>query len=238
MEIVGAGLDRGIENGGTGASEFRAEVRSLDLEFLHSIDRRKNHIVCAVQEIYGVRIVVDPIEHVIVLRRPKAIGREGAVGRIAPRIRLWRVHTRDYLRQESKISPVEREIIHAARVDHLTYGSVLGFEQGSGSRHFHGLRYIARSESKIRDHVCTDVHCDAALRNCLEALQGGAEFVAPDSDRREFVGTIGSRGRAEARTRPLIRECHGGAVDHCPRGIGNRPQDGTGVHLSTYGPRG
>src|SRR2546422_11311643 len=117
MEIVGSGLDCGVENSGPGASEFCAEVRSLDLEFLHGIDRRENHEIRPIQEVHGVRIVVNPVEHVVVLRRPKAIGREGAVGRIAPRIRLWRVHTRDYLRQESKISPVEREIIHAARVD-------------------------------------------------------------------------------------------------------------------------
>ena len=39
MEIVGAGFDRGIENGGSRAAELRAEARGLNLEFFNRIDR-------------------------------------------------------------------------------------------------------------------------------------------------------------------------------------------------------
>src|SRR5438309_10988457 len=73
MQFVGALFDRGIENGRSGPTKLRAETRGLDLEFLNGIDRGKNNKVRTIQEVHGVRIVIDTIEQVIVLRWPKSI---------------------------------------------------------------------------------------------------------------------------------------------------------------------
>ncbi len=62
VESVGAGLDGGVENGGTGAAELGAEIGSLHFEFFHRVHGRKNHVVGAIEEVHGVGIVVDAIE--------------------------------------------------------------------------------------------------------------------------------------------------------------------------------
>ena len=88
METVSARFDGGIENSGSRAPKFRAEVRGLNFELLNRINRGKNNKIRTVQEIDGVGIVVNSIQHVIVLRRAEAIGRECACCRIAPRVCL------------------------------------------------------------------------------------------------------------------------------------------------------
>ena len=61
MNLVGAGLDRGVENGARGTAQLGTEVRSLDLKFRDRVGRRKDNKVCSVQEIHVVGIVVDAI---------------------------------------------------------------------------------------------------------------------------------------------------------------------------------
>src|SRR6266480_2199383 len=78
MQFVGALFDRGIENGCPGTAELRAKSRGLYLEFLNRVDRRQHNEVRAVQEVHGVRIVVNTIEQVVVLSRSKAIRGKGA----------------------------------------------------------------------------------------------------------------------------------------------------------------
>src|SRR5205814_8186974 len=117
---VGALFDCGIENGSPGAAELCAETGGLNLEFLNGIDGWKNDKVCTIQEVHSVRIVVNTIEQVIVLRGPKSIGSKSSISSIAARIGLRRVHAGSKLRQECKVASVQREIIHALRVHDLT----------------------------------------------------------------------------------------------------------------------
>src|SRR5262249_55323889 len=88
MEAVGAGLDRGVEHRGTRASEFGAEVRSLNLEFLNGVDRRKHDEIGSVQEVHGVGVVVDAVEQIVVLRRAVAVRGEGPTRGIPSRVGL------------------------------------------------------------------------------------------------------------------------------------------------------
>src|SRR5207248_9824654 len=108
MQVIGAGLNRRVEHRRARSTEFRAEAGSLYFEFLNGINRWQNHVICAVQEVYGVGIIVNPVEHVVVLRGPQAIGRKRSGGGITACIGLWRINSRNYLRQEREISSVQR----------------------------------------------------------------------------------------------------------------------------------
>src|SRR4030095_14529313 len=73
VEAVRPRLNRGVKNSRARTTELRAEVRRLDFEFLDGIHRRQNDEIRTVQEVNGVGIVVDSVEHVVVLRRAVAI---------------------------------------------------------------------------------------------------------------------------------------------------------------------
>src|ERR1700687_538625 len=106
MELVGAGFDGGIEDGGTGAAELGAKVGGLNLKFLNRLEGRKHDVIGAVQKVYGVGVVVDAIEQIVILRRPKTIGREGAASRIAAGVRLGSVYAGGDLGKEGEIPAV------------------------------------------------------------------------------------------------------------------------------------
>ncbi len=190
VESVRAGFDRGIENRGSGAAVFGAEVGGLHLEFLNRVHRRQNYKVCAVEEVDSVRVVVNSIQQVVVLRRPRTVGGEGAGGRVAARVCLRRVHSGRQLGQEGEVSAVQGKIIHVARVDHLADRSVLGLEHRSGGRDFYRLRHLARFQREIRHYRRTYVDHDVLLGRGLEAGVGGGDRVAPDPHRRELVVAI------------------------------------------------
>src|SRR5439155_5326225 len=61
MNLVGTGLDRGIEHRPARASELGAEVARLNLELLDGIDWRLHGIGGAVQKVHGVIVVVDAV---------------------------------------------------------------------------------------------------------------------------------------------------------------------------------
>src|ERR1700687_4710614 len=111
------------------------------------------------------------------------MGGEGAAGRVAPRVRLRRVHARAELSQKGEIPSVQRKIIDAFAVDHLADGSVLGFEYRGAGRYLHRLRHLARFEYEINYHGGTDVDRDVLLLRGLESLGGSTKLVASDSDR-------------------------------------------------------
>ena len=144
MKLVGAGLDGRVEHGSSRPAVFRAEARCLDLELLNGIDGRQNNKIRSIEEVDGIGIIVDAIEHVIVLRGPIAVRGESAAGRIAASIGLWSIYSSRKLREESEVSAVERKIVHAALVDHLTDRSVLTLQHRSSGGHFDGFADGAR----------------------------------------------------------------------------------------------
>src|SRR5438552_17804976 len=137
MQFVGPLFDCGIENGSSGPTKLRAEACRLDLEFLNRVDRGKNNKVRTIQEIHGIRIVINTIEQVIVLRWPKSIGGKSSIGGIAACIRFGCIYARGELGQECEIPSVQGKIIDVARVHNLAHGTALGFEHRRSRRYFH-----------------------------------------------------------------------------------------------------
>ena len=204
----------------------------MDFEFFNGIHRGQHHKVGAVEEVHGVRIVVNAIEQVVILGRPVAIGCEGAASGVAARVGLGRVHTSSKLSQKGKIAPVQGQIIDTARIDDLTDGPALGFEHRRSRGYFHDLTHRARLEREIDHYVGAHVNRDARLRHGLESLEGRRELVTPDFDRREFVTAIRPCAGGKGRTRAFVGERNFSAVNRRPRGVGHRPQKGASINLS------
>src|SRR5262249_15979237 len=131
MELVGAGLDRSVQNRRARPAVLSAEAGGLHLEFLNRIDRRQNHEVCPVKEVHGVGVVVDAVEQVVILRRTVTIGGESTGSGVAARIGLRRVHAGRQLRKERKIPAVEGKIVDRLGINNLADRSVLRLQHGN-----------------------------------------------------------------------------------------------------------
>src|SRR5208337_2139223 len=94
VKLVGTGLDGGIENSGARPAKLGAEVRGLHLEFLNGVDGGKDNKVRAVQEVDGVRVIVNAVKEVVVLRGPIAVGGKGAARSVTAGVCLRRIHAR------------------------------------------------------------------------------------------------------------------------------------------------
>ena len=149
VNLIGTGLDARVENRRAGPAELGAEVRGLDLEFRNRVDRGKNHEVRSVQEVHGIGIVVDTVQHVIVLRRAIAIRRKGAVLGVTASVRLGGIHACGELGQEGEVAPIQREIVYAALVDDLAHRRIFGLQYRRGRSHFDSLAHGSGLELEI-----------------------------------------------------------------------------------------
>ena len=231
VKLVGSGLDRRVENSGSGATILGTKVGRLNLELLDSIHRRKNDKIRTVEEIDGIGIVIDAVEHVVVLRRPIAIGGKGTAGSIASSIRLGRVHSGGELREESKISSVQRKVVDVATVHHLADRGVLSLKNWNGTGDFHRLCHTPRLQFEIHQYVRADVHHDIGLGDGFKSLGGGLDLITADLHWAERITPVTSRGNSQGCSRALVRQRDLRTTDHCTRGIGDGACDGTRVYL-------
>ena len=140
MERIGAGFDGGVQNRASGPAQLRAVISGLHFEFLNGVNRGQDDVVGAVEEVHVVRVVVDAVKKVVVLRGPLAICGEGARPRVAPRVRLRGLHARAKLRQKGEIAAIEGQSIHFLLVDHLPHRGFLSLQQWEAPRSL--LRFL------------------------------------------------------------------------------------------------
>ncbi len=170
MQAIGARLDGRVHHRTGGASQFGAEVRGLHLEFLNRVDRRKDDEVGAVQEVHGVRVVVDAIEQVVILRRAETVRREGARRGIAAGVSLRRLHAGAKLGKEGEIAAVQGKVIHLLLADHLADRCFLGLQQRRRRVHFNGFRRRAQLERNVHLQNLRDLDLDVLLGRLREAF--------------------------------------------------------------------
>ena len=82
----------------------------MHLELFDGIEWRQDNIIRPIEKIYGIRVIIDPIEQIIILSRPKTVRGEGATGGIAASIGLRGIHASGELGQESEIAPVQGKV--------------------------------------------------------------------------------------------------------------------------------
>ncbi len=160
-----------FKNGGAGTAELGAEVGRFDAEFLNGVHRGQDDEVGSVEEVHSVRVVINPVEEVIVLRGAQAVGGERASGGVAAGVCLRRVDAGAELSKEGEVATVQGEIVHGLRVCNLTDGGALRFEQRSGGGDFDGLGDVAGFQCEILNHVHTDIDDDALRGDRLESLE-------------------------------------------------------------------
>src|SRR5438309_750790 len=76
VELICSRLNSGVQNRSCRASQLRTVVVGFDLEFLNGVHWRFHRVTGPVQEIHEVRIVINPVEKVVVLRGPQAVSGE------------------------------------------------------------------------------------------------------------------------------------------------------------------
>src|SRR6185503_6212285 len=69
MKLIGARFQSRVEHGCAGTPILGAEVCGLNLEFLNRVDRRQDYEVRSIEKVNRIGIVVNSIEHVVVLSR-------------------------------------------------------------------------------------------------------------------------------------------------------------------------
>ena len=92
VELVSTLLQSCVEHRSTRTAVFCAKVCRLDSKFLNCIHRRKHDVVRAIEEVNGVGVVVNSVEHVIVLGGTETVGGERTRGCVTTGIGLRRVH--------------------------------------------------------------------------------------------------------------------------------------------------
>ena len=119
MDLVRAGFQRGVQHGTPGASELRAERVCLQAELPNGIDRRLHHIGRATEKIHVVRIVIDAVQHVVVLCRTRAVCRKPSV-RIQPSaLGLSYGCTGHQARKKSIVPAIQRQVVDCLAPNHL-----------------------------------------------------------------------------------------------------------------------
>ena len=157
MDLVCAGFQRGVQYGTAGASELRAERVCLQAELPDGIDRRLHHIGRATEKIHVVRIVVDAVQHVVVLCRTRAIRRKPSV-RIQPSaFGLSYGCTRHQPREKSIVPAVQRQVVDGLAPHHLPDRAAFRLQDRRGGGHLDLAGYFTHSKGKIGDQLLLDV---------------------------------------------------------------------------------
>jgi len=105
VELVRTRFDRSIDHSPARASELRAEVTGLNFEFLDRVRWRQIGVGRAVQKIDGIVVVVNSVQHVIVVNGSQAVCYEAASGiQASSRIQLG--YACAQLRQERIIAAI------------------------------------------------------------------------------------------------------------------------------------
>ena len=108
VELVAAGLERGVEHRAAGTAVFRAERAGEDLELGDGVDGGLDHVGYAAQEVHVAVVVVDAVEQVVVLGGLDAVGGEHE-GR--PGAMLGRDDARLEPGEEGVVPAVERQVV-------------------------------------------------------------------------------------------------------------------------------
>ena len=159
----------------------------MNFEFLNCINWGEDHEVRAVKKIDGIGIIVDAVQHVVVLGGPESVGGECATGGIASSVSLRTVHSGCELCQESKVSAVQRKIVDVLLIDHLANGCILRLQQGRFTGHFNGFRNTARLKFEIARDVGAHINRYVSLAGGFETLPGHIQPVVANTDGAEAI---------------------------------------------------
>ena len=232
MEVVGAGLQGGAQDRAPRPSVLRAEGAGEDLDLGDGVHGRLHDVGGAAQEVDVARVVVDAVEQVVVLARPRAVGRE-LQGSTGPLLRAG--GTRAQASESGVVPAVQGQVLDGDRRDGVAHLAAPGLEQRDLGRHLHRLLELSRLQGDVHHRLLLEVQLDAAADRLLEALRLHLEPVGADPDRSEDVGAVLPAHPRQGERLAFVGEGDLRAGDDGPRRVLDRAQDGPGVHLGPGG---
>ncbi len=182
MELVGARLDDGVDDGAVAPAEFRAVGVGLDFEFLQSFNRGLDDEVGFVEQVGEVGIVVDAVEQEVVLQRTRAVGAEAEATLVAG-AGLAGSSAGSEQGELGEIAAIEGKVGDALAINDLTEFGSLGLKQGGGAGH----QYFLGQQADLQRHVDGDaalhVQFDGLGDSLLEAALLDSDGVTAHAQR-------------------------------------------------------
>ena len=191
MQIVRARLQTHIHHAAHRSAKLGRIGVGLHLELLNRVDGRLHHLAAPLRARQIRRVVVDAIDHEVVLRHAHAAGTEAAITAAAGR--LHRATGKQ--RQLAVVTAIERHVDNAPVLNHLPLARLDGIEAHSVGGHLHFLR--SRADLKRKVELGALVHFERDPRTCNwpKALLLDVQPVSPRRQQRHGVVAIGVRLR-------------------------------------------
>ena len=170
MNLVAAGPHGGIDYRAADAAVFSAVVIGYDLELGDGVGRRLGNLIRIALIAGRVSIIIDAVQHEVVISAAKAVGIEGAfTGRHGVGVD-GAMDVRGEQGEVGEIPAVERKLHDLLRVDHLTLFARVGFEYSGRAVYLDELIRSADLEADIDTLAGIDVDADITRSEFREAF--------------------------------------------------------------------
>ena len=150
MNLIGAALGGGVDDGAGGAAILGAVVAGLHAELADRVRRQLHHLVGKALVAGAVGVVIHAIDHEIVERAALAVDVERRVA--AGRAAVLEHGLADAGSQQREIrigAAVQRQIDDRGVADHVAAAAGIGLDGGCGARHFDRLGHVADLQVQI-----------------------------------------------------------------------------------------
>ena len=208
VEMVGAGLNGGIQNGSGGPSELGAKAIGLNLEFLDGVDRRADHKMRAVEEVDELNVIVNAVKQVVVLCGPQAIRGKASAASEPTRVLLTLSDAGRELSKKDVVASIQWKSVYRAFTDDLSDGGVLCLEHRRRCVHDYGLHRLARRQREIDHYSLLHIDRNVLLLDLLEALHFCGYRVTSNLDRRKNIFASGAASGRHGESRIFIGNGH------------------------------
>ena len=179
-EAVGARLGGDADRGARRAAVFRGERARHDPELVDGIDRWTRDLGAELLDVGRDRVVVDPVEHEVVLERAVAMHADaaGAAGRRAARLLGITVtlHARHEGQQVVPVPDGQWQLGDFCLVDDLADDRGFGVDERRGPRHRDDFVHVAWRQREIDPGALPDLERQR-LGTGLETGEFGSDLV-------------------------------------------------------------
>ena len=184
MDVVGSGLDAGVDDGAGGMAELRGIVAGLELELGQGIGRRVDDVAGAVGEVHHVGVVVHAVEDEVILFGALAVGVEIAAAATAGAGGQSRAGSQ--LGNKDPIAAAEGNVIDFFRGHGLANGTVLGLHDGSFGGDRNGFGGGAGLEGDDHAEALLNAQVEVGLGGGFKVGRAGRQGVVADFDGRRY----------------------------------------------------
>ena len=235
---VRARLELNVDDAAERPAELGRVGARLQLELVERVDAREDD-----DGLEPGLVVVDAVEHVVVVARPLAVRREG--GRRAPGEAARAVdvgarnaaqHAGDAARQLTKLRPLSGSVPIASSPIVVPVGRLRRDERRRGFDR-DGLGHRADFEFQVNAHALIDADLDVRERDGAKALQLPGHGIDARRERRRGVFTVRVGDDGAGITGPGMGERDGRTRHHRAGGVGDGAENSAGHGLRGDGPR-